>query len=75
MTLSKIKARLGSISPAKMNEMTKSAQRLLEVDMPKLILAVEALQSVLSEEGLGEQLCSYVRGIELLATLAALETG
>lgn len=35
--LDKIKARLGSLSPARLNEMPKSAQTLLEIDMPWLI--------------------------------------
>lgn len=37
MTLDAIKARLGSIPPAKLNGLSKSVQRLLEEDMPKLI--------------------------------------
>ena len=39
--LNKIKVRLGSIAPSRMNEMVKSAQILLEVDFPAVIHALE----------------------------------
>ena len=46
--LNKIKARLGSLSPARLNEMVRSAQILLEEDFPAVIKALEELQSYTS---------------------------
>lgn len=50
MTLDKIKARHGSLSPSRLNEMPISAQRLLESDMPRLIQCAEALEDILSHQ-------------------------
>lgn len=55
--LDDIKARLGSISPARMNEMPKSVQRLLEVDMPRLIEVAEA--AIPCAEGALRLDCTY----------------
>jgi hypothetical protein len=65
MTLDKIKARLGSLSAARINEMPKSAQHLLEVDMPRLIKIVETVQWCIDND---EPVSGYIR-MELSAYL------
>ena len=75
MSLDKMKARLGAISPGKLDQiytLSKSAHAVL-LDVPKLIAVCEAAQSVLSEDGVKEYLCSYVQGVELIDRLAELE--
>jgi hypothetical protein len=47
--LLKIKARLGSISPGKMNSFPISVQKLLEEDVPRLISLTEYALGVLKE--------------------------
>ncbi len=64
--LAGIKARLGSIAPIRAYTAGGAIERIIKHDMPKLIAAVEAAQSVLSEEGVKEYLSAYVMGVELI---------
>lgn len=73
MSLDKIKARLGSLSPARLNEMPRSAQMLLEDAMPKLIRVAEAARSFLSEDEIRELMPCFTQGLSLNDALAALE--
>lgn len=64
--LDQIKARLGSIAPSRMATLPKSVQRLLEVDMPKLIEIVETANVCLVRgwcAGISVSLCHGMQAI------------
>ncbi len=72
MSLDAIRARLGSVPPAKLNGLPRSVQRLLEEDLPKLIRVAEAAK--LFERALHDFPARISGHAELAEALTALES-
>lgn len=56
MSLSKIKARLGSVSPQKIDLMPLAVQKILTEDMPKLIRIAEEARIYLQSPSLNSEI-------------------
>ncbi len=70
MTINSISSRLGSIGPMARANCAKSIQRILDEDMPRLLIIAALAQSLLSE---AEEWRSYNVGIALCDALEGLD--